>query len=222
MRPPQRPGRASLRWALPAAALLLVAGALPAAAQSPDPTAAPPAVTGNACPMVFDASSADFYPIQPSFSAGYTAAAQKLSSDTADWAYVVEGDFPYVYWNAWYLYDIKGVPLLKIAGADLLPEARLHQPVRGGQPDPRPGALVQDHVHARGHAGGRHQQHAGGGPERGRAARGRVDRGRDPRLAGLLVAVQRRPRELGSLRLRRPHRHARAHHHRIPDGRDDR
>lgn len=113
--------------------LALVVLATPAAAQSPDPSVAP-AVTGNACPMAFDASSADFYPIQPSFSAGYTAAAQTLSSDTADWAYVVEGDFPYVYWAAWYLYDIKGVPLLKISSSDIAPEPGSTNPFVTGNP----------------------------------------------------------------------------------------
>ena len=58
------------------------------------------AVSGNVCPQVFDASTADFYPIQPSFSAGYTAAGQHLTDATADWAYVVEGDFPYSNWMA--------------------------------------------------------------------------------------------------------------------------
>jgi hypothetical protein len=41
------------------------------------------------------AKVASFYPIQPDFNAGYTVAAQKLNSDTQDWAYVVTGDFPY-------------------------------------------------------------------------------------------------------------------------------
>ena len=75
---------------------------------SPTSDAVPAAVSGNECPQVFDASKADFYPIQPSFSAGYTAATQHLNTDTANWAYVIDGDFPYSNWMAWYLYSAKG------------------------------------------------------------------------------------------------------------------
>jgi len=46
--------------------------------------AATPAVTGSQCPYVVDQSKADFYPIQPSFSAGYLMSVQKLNSDTAN------------------------------------------------------------------------------------------------------------------------------------------
>ena len=81
------------------------------------------AVTGNVCPQVLDASEADFYPIQPSFSAGYTVTAQKLDSTTANWAYVISGDFPYSQWMAWYLYDTKGVPLLKFSDSAIAPDA---------------------------------------------------------------------------------------------------
>lgn len=80
---------------------------------------AQPAVTGNTCPQILDASTADFYPVQPSFSAGYQIAAQKLNDDTKDWAYVLTGDFPYSYWMAWYLYTTKGVPLVKVSDSDI-------------------------------------------------------------------------------------------------------
>ena len=86
-------------------------------------SSATPAVTGNVCPMALDASEADFYPIQPSFSAGYTASAQKLDSTTADWAYVIAGDFPYSQWMAWYLYDTKGVPLYKFSDSAITPDS---------------------------------------------------------------------------------------------------
>ena len=82
-------------------------------------TASTAAVTGNQCPMVLDASTADFYPIQPSFSAGYTVSAQSLNSTTADWAYVITGQFPYSQWMAWYLYSTKGVPLLKLSDTSI-------------------------------------------------------------------------------------------------------
>jgi hypothetical protein len=93
-----------------------------------------PAVTGNVCPMVVDASSADFFPIQPSFSAGYTAAGQKLNSDTANWGYVVTGDFPYSNWMAWYLYDTNGVPIYKVSDQDILPDAGSTNPFVDGNP----------------------------------------------------------------------------------------
>ena len=35
---------------------------------------------------------------------------------------------------AWYLYDLKGVPLLKIAGADIVPEAGSTNPFVAGNP----------------------------------------------------------------------------------------
>lgn len=93
-----------------------------------------PAVSGNECPQVFDASQADFYPIQPSFSAGYTAAGQHLNSDTADWAYVVEGDFPYSNWMAWYLYSAKGVPLFKFSDTAITPDQGSTNPFVDGNP----------------------------------------------------------------------------------------
>jgi hypothetical protein len=80
------------------------------------------AVSGNQCPMVLDASEADFYPIQPSFSAGYSVAAQSLNSTTEDWAYVISGDFPYSQWMAWYLYSTKGVPLFKFSDSAIKPD----------------------------------------------------------------------------------------------------
>jgi hypothetical protein len=91
-------------------------------------------VTANICPMVFDASVASFYPIQPDFNAGYTAAAQKLNSDTQDWAYVVTGDYPYSYWTSWYLYSTNGVPLFKIAGKDIAPDPGSTNPFVTGNP----------------------------------------------------------------------------------------
>ncbi len=80
------------------------------------------AVSGNVCPMALDASEADYYPIQPSFSAGYSLAAQTLNDTTKDWAYVVSGDFPYSNWMAWYLYTTAGVPLVKLSDTDLQPD----------------------------------------------------------------------------------------------------
>jgi hypothetical protein len=92
------------------------------------------AVSGNTCPQVVDESRADFYPIQGSFSAGYTAAGQKLSGDTASWAYVVKGDFAYSYWTAWYLYTAAGVPLLKIDDTSILPDSGSTNPFVYGNP----------------------------------------------------------------------------------------
>ena len=90
------------------------------------------AVSGNTCPYAVDASSADFYPIQPSFSAGYTAAGQKLNSTTASWAYVVSGDFPYSNWMAWYLYNTKGVPIFKFSDSAIKPAAGSTNPTVDG------------------------------------------------------------------------------------------
>ena len=92
------------------------------------------AVTGNVCPYVNDQSKADFYPIQPSFSAGYLAAGQNLSSDTADWAYVIDAQFPYSNWMAWYLYDTKGVPLFKFSDNKLTAEPGSTNPTVDGNP----------------------------------------------------------------------------------------
>jgi len=97
-------------------------------------SAAPAAVSGNICPQAFDASTADFYPIQPSFSAGYTAAGFKINSTTANWAYVVSGDFPYSNWMAWYLYSIKGVPIFKFSDDKILPDAGSVNPFVVGNP----------------------------------------------------------------------------------------
>ena len=97
-------------------------------------TTSAPAVSGAECPYVLDQSKADFYPIQPSFSAGYTMSVQKLTSDTADWAYVVKGDFPYSTWTAWYLYDLKGVPQFKFADAAITPDPGSTNPFVQGNP----------------------------------------------------------------------------------------
>jgi hypothetical protein len=97
-------------------------------------TSATPAVTGAECPYVLDESKADFYPIQPSFSAGYLMSVQKLSDDTADWAYVVKGDFPYSNWMAWYLYDLKGVPQYKFSDASIEPDEGSTNPFVQGNP----------------------------------------------------------------------------------------
>ena len=92
---------------------------------SPSTTApaGPAAPAGNQCPQAVDISKADFYPIQPSFSAGYEVWVQKLTSDTASWAYEVTADFPYSNWTAWYLYSLKGVPLFKYDDDKLLADA---------------------------------------------------------------------------------------------------
>ena len=92
------------------------------------------AVTGNECPYVVDTSKADFYPIQPSFSAGYTMSVQDLNSATADWAYVVQGDFPYSNWTAWYLYDENGVPLFKFSDSTITPDTGSTNPFVVGNP----------------------------------------------------------------------------------------
>lgn len=81
------------------------------------------AVTGNVCPMAMDASEADYFPIQPSFSAGYSMTAQTLNDTTKDWAYVVSGDFPYSNWMAWYLYTTAGVPLVKLSDTTIQPDS---------------------------------------------------------------------------------------------------
>ena len=125
-----RGGRMRARSAIAAVVGLLALTACSTPAGSGASTSGAPttgtsaaAVSGNVCPQAFDASEADFYPIQPSFSAGYTAAAQKLDSTTANWAYVISGDFPYSQWMAWYLYDTKGVPLFKFSDGAITPDA---------------------------------------------------------------------------------------------------
>ncbi len=135
---PRRPRRAL--------AVVLAVGlvALAACSSSADDAASPDstrrtgttsvAVSGNECPYVVDTSKADFYPVQPSFSAGYTMSVQDLNSDTADWAYVVKGDFPYSNWTAWYLYDVNGVPLFKFSDSAITPDAGSTNPFVVGNP----------------------------------------------------------------------------------------
>jgi hypothetical protein len=97
-------------------------------------TASTAAVSGNTCPQVLDTSKADFYPIQPSFSAGYSVTAQSLNSATQDWAYVIKGEFPYSNWMAWYLYTTKGVPLFKLSDTDIKPDEGSTNPFVPGNP----------------------------------------------------------------------------------------
>ena len=125
-----------LRSAVALLSVVTVAGCSSAgqSANSTSPSAATAAVTGNECPQVFDASSADFYPIQPSFSAGYTMSPIKVNSTTANWAYEVSGDFPYSQWMAWYLYSAKGVPLFKFSDTKITPNAGSTNPFVPGNP----------------------------------------------------------------------------------------
>lgn len=97
-------------------------------------TSGAPAVTGNQCPFVADTSKADFYPIQPSFSAGYTMTIQNLTSDTVGWGYEVSADFPYSNWTAWYLYNEKGVPLFKWSDTAILADPGSTNPFVEGNP----------------------------------------------------------------------------------------
>jgi len=92
------------------------------------------AVSGNECPYVVDQSKADFYPIQPSFSAGYLMSVQKLNSDTVTWAYQVTGDFPYANWTSWYLYNLKGQPLYKLGDTETNPDPGSTNPFAQGNP----------------------------------------------------------------------------------------
>ncbi len=103
-------------------------------APSGDTASTSDAVSGNECPYVVDHSEADFYPIQPSFSAGYIMSVQKLTSDTADWAYEVKAEFPYSNWTAWYLYNLKGQPLYKLSDKDTTPDAGSTNPFVQGNP----------------------------------------------------------------------------------------
>ena len=137
-----------LRTSAPSLLALLAAGAVgtsgalaaspaasaPATSPAPSAPSASPTSTGSMCPQVWDAAEADYYPVQPSFSAGYSAAAQLLNSDTADWAYVVTGDYPYSYWMSWYLYDTKGVPLFKVSDTAIAPDAGSTDPFVPGNP----------------------------------------------------------------------------------------
>ncbi len=120
--------------ALLSATLTACSSSTSADSTSTSAAASTAAVTGNACPYAVDASTADFYPIQPSFSAGYTASGQKLNSTTASWAYVVTGDFPYSNWMAWYLYNTKGVPLYKFSDTDIKPASGSTNPTVDGNP----------------------------------------------------------------------------------------
>ena len=106
------------------------------AAQTTTTTAAgtTAANTGSECPQVVDTSKADFYPIQPSFSAGYEMWGQKLNSDTAGWAYVVTADFPYSNWTAWYTYNTQGVPLVKLSDTSIVPNVGSTNPFVVGNP----------------------------------------------------------------------------------------
>jgi len=93
------------------------------------------AATGSgACPQVVDWSSADFYPIQPSFSAGYQLFAQKNDSSAANVGYVLDGQFPYSNWMAWYVYTAKGVPVAKLADSAIAAEPGSTNPTVDGNP----------------------------------------------------------------------------------------
>jgi hypothetical protein len=92
------------------------------------------AAASNVCPQVVDWSSVDFYPIQPSFSAGYQLFAQRNDSSTAHVGYVLSGDFPYSNWMAWYVYTLKGVPTAKLADSDIKPDSGSTNPTVNGNP----------------------------------------------------------------------------------------
>jgi len=97
-------------------------------------TSANTSVSGNTCPQVMVTEKAAFYPIQGSFSAGYSLAAIKLNSTTQSWAYEVTGDFPYSQWMAWYVYNTSGVPLFKFSDAKLKADSGSTNPFVDGNP----------------------------------------------------------------------------------------
>ncbi len=103
------------------AALLLMLSALagPGAGAQVRLRAAPPAVTGNDCPTMVYAPSASFYPVQPSFHAGYDNLwewykSPRTGTDTTTWGYVISAQFPYSQWMSWNVYNTAGVPQLTI------------------------------------------------------------------------------------------------------------
>jgi hypothetical protein len=97
-------------------------------------TTAGSSAAANVCPQIVDWSSADFFPIQPSFSAGYQMFLQKNESSTQDVGYVLEGDFPYANWMAWYVYTGAGFPVAKLSGADITPQDGATNPNVDGEP----------------------------------------------------------------------------------------
>ncbi len=106
-----------------------------AGAQVPSRTAAsPPAVTGNDCPTLVYAADASFYPVQPSFHAGYDNVWENLNQTTASWAYVISAQFPYSQWMSWNLYNLKGAPLFTFNRTTIQPDPGSLNPFQSGVP----------------------------------------------------------------------------------------
>lgn len=136
--------------ALPLAVALLVAagcgGDTKTKTTATTATTAAAQTDQNTCPQIVDWSSADFYPIQPSFSAGYQLFAQKNDQSAAKVGYIIDGDFPYSNWMAWYVYSGKGVPLAKLADKDITPQPGSTNPTVNGKPVLAPKRSYQIYV----------------------------------------------------------------------------
>ena len=124
------------------AALLLMVSALAspgARAQAGLRAAAPPAVTGNDCPTMVYTAKADFYPVQPSFHAGYDNIWQwytnpRTGTSTTKWGYVLSAQFPYSQWMAWNVYNTEGIPQLTVNRTAIKPDPGSVNPFETGVP----------------------------------------------------------------------------------------
>ena len=82
--------------------------------------------------MVFE-PNASLYPAQPSFHAGYQNVWQNLDSNTASWAFVVSGQFPYSQWISWTMYNARGVPYFTFNRANIRPDSGSVNPFVNGE-----------------------------------------------------------------------------------------
>ncbi len=126
-------GVAALAGLLPLMVMAMTAPSAQAQARA-QADAAPPAVTGNECPTLVYAANASFYPVQPSFHAGYDNVWEKLNATTASWAFVISAQFPYSNWTSWNLYNLKGVPLFTFNRTKIQPDPGSVNPFQSGVP----------------------------------------------------------------------------------------
>ena len=97
-------------------------------------TAPPPPVTGNECPTMVYTANATFYPVQPSFHAGYDNVWERLNDTTARWGFVISAQYPFSQWMAWNIYNTPGVPTFTFNRTAIDPDPGSVNPYRSGVP----------------------------------------------------------------------------------------
>ena len=166
------------------------------------------AVTGNVCPQVLDASEADFYPIQPSFSAGYTVTGAEAGQQHRELGIRRRGRLPLLPVDGLVPVRHQGRAAVQVLRLGHHTRRRLDEPLRRRQQDPRHAAQLPPLLDAaRDPRASVVSSMQSEGKNVALLPASSTTPGRLDRVPQLLVVLQRRARRLRPLRLRRADEH---------------